>query len=141
MSTLKKYYLGYLHSITLRLKSNHFVFVFSRVVINITDFTYNSINIAQNTLQLSTEWLNFISDPIIGYSGEETSGLESSFTSPSVHKDFIDQYLNKLSYLPGDVITNSEPGSSFLSFFLSCLLTIANRHFKTCFHQKLMLKT
>ena len=24
-------------------------------------------------------------------------------------KDFIEQYLNKLSYLPGDVITNSEP--------------------------------
>lgn len=44
------------------------------------------------------------------YSGGETSGLESSFTSPSVHhKDFIEQYLNKLSYLPGDVITNSEP--------------------------------
>ena len=41
------------------------------------------------------------------YSGGETSGLESSFTSPSVHKDFIEQYLNKLSYLPGDVITNS----------------------------------
>ena len=41
------------------------------------------------------------------YSGGETSGLESSFTSPSVqHKDFIEQYLNKLSYLPGDVITN-----------------------------------
>jgi hypothetical protein len=51
-------------------------------------------------------------DPIIGYSGEETSGLESSFTSPSVHKDFIDQYLTKLSYLPGDVISNSEPGTS-----------------------------
>lgn len=52
-----------------------------------------------------------ISDPVIGgYSGGETSGLESSFTSPSVHhKDFIEQYLNKLSYLPGDVITNSEP--------------------------------
>ena len=51
----------------------------------------------------------FVSDPVM-YSGGETSGLESSFTSPSVHhKDFIEQYLNKLSYLPGDVITNSEP--------------------------------
>ena len=28
--------------------------------------------------------------------GEETSGLESSFTSPSVHKDMIEQYLNKM---------------------------------------------
>lgn len=51
----------------------------------------------------------FIADPVM-YSGGETSGLESSFTSPSVHqKDFIEQYLNKLSYLPSDVITNSEP--------------------------------
>ena len=53
-------------------------------------------------------------DPLI-YSGGETSGLESAYTSPSVHhKDFIEQYLNKLSYLPGDVITNSEP-AMFLS--------------------------
>ena len=51
----------------------------------------------------------YLTDPLI-YSGGETSGLESAYTSPSVHhKDFIEQYLNKLSYLPGDVITNSEP--------------------------------
>ena len=65
--------------------------------------------------------MSFVSDPIIGYSGEETSGLESSFTSPSVHKDFIDQYLNKLSYLPGDVITNSEPG---LVTFVCCFVIV-----------------
>ena len=57
-------------------------------------------------------WLGphfYLTDPLI-YSGGETSGLESAYTSPSVHhKDFIEQYLNKLSYLPGDVITNSEP--------------------------------
>ena len=52
---------------------------------------------------------SFFSDPLL-YSGGETSGLESAFTSPSVHhKDFIEQYLNKLSYLPGDVISNSDP--------------------------------
>ena len=51
----------------------------------------------------------YLTDALI-YSGGETSGLESAYTSPSVHhKDFIEQYLNKLSYLPGDVITNSEP--------------------------------
>ena len=79
--------------------------------------------------------LSFI-DPLI-YSGGETSGLESSFTSPSVqHKDFIEQYLNKLSYLPGDVITNhSEPmltlgsqppqinATSYTSPFLSAVAT------------------
>ena len=54
-------------------------------------------------------------DPLI-YSGGETSGLESSFTSPSVqHKDFIEQYLNKLSYLPGDVITNHSEHHPMLS--------------------------
>ena len=33
--------------------------------------------------------------------GEETSGLESSFTSPSVHKDMIEQYLNKMGTSSG----------------------------------------
>ena len=56
-------------------------------------------------------FLNVDRAPLIHqYSGGDTSGLESAYTSPSVHhKDFIEQYLNKLSYLPGDVITNSEP--------------------------------
>ena len=34
-----------------------------------------------------------------------------------MHKDFIDQYLNKLSYLPGDVINNSEPGTKLMTYF------------------------
>lgn len=39
-----------------------------------------------------------LADPTLMYStaGEETSGLESSFTSPSVHKDMVEQYLNKM---------------------------------------------
>jgi hypothetical protein len=70
------------------------------------------LNIYNDEMRLRNNLENMYKrDPVIGgYSGGETSGLESSFTSPSVHhKDFIEQYLNKLSYLPGDVITNSEP--------------------------------
>ena len=45
-----------------------------------------------------TNYESLIPDPTLMYStaGEETSGLESSFTSPSVHKDMIEQYLNKM---------------------------------------------
>jgi RIMS-binding protein 2 len=68
------------------------------------------LNIFNDEMRLRNNIENMYKKDPVMYSGGETSGLESSFTSPSVHhKDFIEQYLNKLSYLPGDVITNSEP--------------------------------
>ena len=46
--------------------------------------------------------------------GEETSGLESSFTSPSVHKDMIEQYLNKMG-TSRDPVTGGTTASSALN--------------------------
>ena len=97
------------------------------------------LNILNDEMRLRNNIENmYKKDPALIYSGGETSGLESAFTSPSVqHKDFIEQYLNKLSYLPGDVITNhhSEPmltlgtqvpqinSTSYTSPFLSAAAT------------------
>ena len=53
--------------------------------------------------------------------GEETSGLESSFTSPSVHKDMVEQYLNKMGTSSGvtgglgDVTAATDPLANLYS--------------------------
>jgi len=86
-----------------------------------TSDTSVDLNIFNDEMRLRNNFENMYQrkdrDPLIHqYSGGDTSGLESAYTSPSVHhKDFIEQYLNKLSYLPGDVINNSEPMLSLAS--------------------------